>query len=117
MNKGFMVSRREADIISEEYEWLTLGEIFLIKAERRKGGKNWTVFYTKDAEFVTCLATEQLIKLLSVEEGFVRTDRGMMANLNQRLIYDSEYNTIRLQDGRTYITVTVSNIEIVKKYL
>ncbi|MGM1044813.1 MAG: hypothetical protein ACQEXX_01565 [Bacillota bacterium] len=116
MKKTLVVSRREGNTFSKRAEWLEINEIWLVKAEGKKGNVS-TLIYTEYEEFITRNAAEQIIFLLEQEEGFIRTDRGMMANFNKNVDFDEKFRTVYHKNGKTFITVTVGNYKKIINYL
>ncbi|QWU14338.1 hypothetical protein [Paenibacillus sophorae] len=106
--------------MSDEAEWISLDEIDYINTESTKKEKSFKVYYTSRGRFRNCTSVDKEYALLEKEEGMVKIDRGILANLNKKPDYDHKYDLLiyesKNQTKRT-ITVAEKRVQAVKDYL
>jgi DNA-binding LytR/AlgR family response regulator len=118
--KTVLVCKWDGSQLGEEAEWLNINELVYVKTGSTKKEKHFYVFGTNKGEYRVCTSIDKTIALLENEEGFLRVDRGAMANLNRDFRYDPQLDILKytMSDGQSdYITVAGKYIKAVKNYL
>ncbi|MWV44896.1 hypothetical protein GRF59_14840 [Paenibacillus sp. HJL G12] len=115
MSKEIRVVKREGKKVSEEAIWLSVNDIVGGYSEG-KPGKSIFVFQTLDGEYIDANGVEHTLKLFEKIDGFVRTDRGAMANLNKVKAIDEKNMYLYIDEMKSrFITIAASRLEQVKK--
>lgn len=117
MGKEIKVVRRYGKKIADEAEWLKVEDIVGGYSEG-KPGKSIFVYQTIDGEYIDATGVEHTLKLFENIDGFVRTDRGAMANLRKVDSIDEENMHLYIDAKKNrFITIAASRLNQVKKCL
>lgn len=96
-----IVYRKEGKLISEKAEFIKTGEVCFAETQRMKEGKGDFIILitTVDSEYVYFPRnTNSFFDLISELDGFVKIDRGAIANLSHEITYDKDYGRLTFKN-------------------
>lgn len=111
--RDLIVHRREGKSISENAEFIKSNEVCFAEAQRENKGSYFIVLTATDAEYIHYVKNaNSFVDLISTLDGFVKIDRGRVANLMHKIEYNKEigrliYKSIK-HKGPNHITVAKS---------
>ncbi|OMD66780.1 LytTR family transcriptional regulator DNA-binding domain-containing protein [Paenibacillus odorifer] len=114
--KSIILCKREGDKIAEEAEWIKAAEIRYIKTEYSKKKGTYKVYGTDKGEYLECNSIEKTFALFEEIDGFVRADRGVMANLNKIPDLDEKFQLL-VYDENDKVTIAPARFSFVKDCL
>ena len=115
MSKEIKVVKRLGKKLADEAQWLKIEDIIGGYSEG-KPGKSIFVYQTIDGEYIDANGIEHTLKLFEEIDGFVRTDRGAMANLSKIKGIDEKNMYLYVDEKKNrFITIAASRLEQVKK--
>ncbi|KAA9007311.1 hypothetical protein F4V43_02160 [Paenibacillus spiritus] len=110
--------------MSKEAEWLNIEDVIGVRTESTKKEKDgFLVYITKDGQYYRdCVNVDKTLMLLNQEEGYIKTDKGMIANLNAHPELDEKFKLFKykidheLGTKNEFITIAEKRFKDVKLY-
>lgn len=110
------VVRREGKKKNDFAEWLDVNDIVGMYSEGTKG-KSYVVYKTSDSEYIDATGVEMTMTLFEEIDGFIRTDRGVMANLKKIESIDEKSKVLYFGKKKNqFFTIAASRWDQVKEY-
>lgn len=105
--------------MAENAEWIYAEDIIYVRTEitkKEKGG--FIVYRTKDGFYRECTSVDRTLSLWEKEDGFIKTDKGRLANLTKDPELDAEFKLIKynIASEIEFVTIAKSRFDKVKRY-
>ncbi|ASA22689.1 hypothetical protein [Paenibacillus donghaensis] len=107
--RSIMVLKWDGKDFAEEAEWIEIKDLRHVRTEYTKREGSYRIYKTDNGEYRDCNSVDKSYGLLEKNEGFIRTDRGIIANLNKNPEIDCKLNVLIYGQDKENDRITIAD--------